>query len=93
MTQPPSTATTLSPNPEVVSRRLGDGAVLVHLSTNKIFELNDTGARIWQLISERATEDRIVENLVHDFEVDAEQATQEVLALVARLRAEGLLGQ
>jgi hypothetical protein len=91
MGQHSSSATLLSPSPEVVSRRLGEGAVLVHLSTNKIFELNDTGARIWQLIMERATERRIVESLVSEFHVTAEQATLELLALVEKLRSEGLL--
>ena len=40
------------PNPDVVSRRLGDDTVLVHLKTNRIFALNPTGARFWELLLE-----------------------------------------
>ena len=33
-------------HPDVVFRRLGEQMVLVHLSTNQVFELNTTGATI-----------------------------------------------
>jgi len=43
-------ADSLKPAPEVLARRLPGGAVLVHMRTNRIFELNETGARIWELL-------------------------------------------
>ena len=43
----------------VVSSRLGDAGVLVHLRTNQIFELNATGVRIWELIGEGSSVEEI----------------------------------
>src|SRR5688500_12327182 len=40
---------------QVVSSRLGDAGVLVHLQTNRIFEVNATGVRIWELAGEGRT--------------------------------------
>jgi hypothetical protein len=40
----------LRPEDDVVSRRLEDEVVLVHLRTNRIYKLNETGARLWELL-------------------------------------------
>ncbi len=37
-------------SPDVTARRLGENIVLVHLGTDRIYELNPTAARIWELI-------------------------------------------
>jgi len=70
---------------------MGAGVVLVHLATNCIFELNDTGARIWELISERVPDDRIVDALVSEFSVEREHAGREFARVVGELRREKLL--
>ena len=46
-----SPVTPLRPNPDVIARHLGDGAVLVHIPTNQVYELNHTGARVWELMA------------------------------------------
>jgi hypothetical protein len=68
------------------------GTVLVHLESNRIFELNETGARVWELISEGLERDQVVQRLVQEFAVDATRASSELDALVADLEREGLLG-
>ena len=75
----------------VVSSRLGDTGVLVHLQTNRIFEVNATGLRIWELAGEGRTLAEIEETLRSEFEVAPERMRTEVLALVAELSREGLL--
>jgi hypothetical protein len=86
-----SSATACVRSDDVVYRRVGQGAVLVHLPSNKIFELNTTGARIWELIVARLDQDTIVETLVDEFEVAADRARAEVLHAVAELQREGLV--
>ena len=86
-----SSTAALAPNADVVARRMGAGVVLVHLATNRIFELNDTGARIWELINERVSEGRIVDALVREFNVGREQAGMELARVIGELRGEGLL--
>jgi hypothetical protein len=76
----------------VVSRRLDDQTVLVKLRTNRIFELNRTGARLWELLEEAPSESQIVTGLLAEFDVSQEQLEREVRALLDSLLEEGLIG-
>lgn len=82
---------TFRPQPDVVSRRLDEQTVLVNLRTNRIFELNRTGARLWDLLGEGSSESQIVEQLLAEFEVPQEQLEREVRALLDSLLDEGLI--
>lgn len=81
----------LRPGPDVIARRLGEAAVLVHLPSNRIFELNATGARIWDLLCEGLDAAQIQARLIEEFTVDAARAADELGDLLARLRDAGLL--
>lgn len=81
----------LRPSEHVVSSRLGDAGVLVHLKTNQIFELNTTGVRIWELIGEGCDVEAVIGRLGLEFDVDRNQLRREVTELVTALRREGLL--
>ena len=76
---------------QVVSSRLGDAGVLVHLQTNRIFEVNATGLRIWELAGEGRTLSEIEETLQGEFDVDPVRLRTELLELVSELTREGLL--
>jgi hypothetical protein len=78
-------------HPQVVSSRLGDGGVLVHLGTNRIFELNATGFRIWELIGQGLDPVAIVDTLEGEFTVARARLRAELDSLVASLLGEGLL--
>ena len=54
-------------NPNVLTRRLDRATILVHLVTNRIFELNETGTRVWELLGEGLDTDCIVRRLVDEF--------------------------
>jgi hypothetical protein len=81
----------LAPSPNVVSSRLGEGAVLVQLETNQIFELNTTGLRAWELIAEGLDLDAVIDRLGREFDVDEGRVRAEVTDLVAALVQQGLL--
>ena len=81
----------LEPPSDVVGRRLGDSTVLIRLHTNRIYELNSTGARIWELIVEGVTLRQISAALQCEFDVDAGTAAEAVDELVLTLRREGLV--
>ncbi|MBA2304223.1 MAG: PqqD family protein [Acidobacteria bacterium] len=76
---------------QVVSSRLGDAGVLVHLKTNRIYEVNATGLRIWELAGEGRTLGEIETTLQREFDIDRERLRRELLALVTELTREGLL--
>jgi hypothetical protein len=65
-------------------------AVVVHLGSNRIYELNDTGARIWELASEEATLDGLIDRLQGEFDVDREQLASDVAIIVDDFVREGL---
>ncbi|HEX6211610.1 MAG TPA: PqqD family protein [Methylomirabilota bacterium] len=76
----------------MVARRLGESSVLVDLRTNRIYELNTTAARIWELAEAGRSIDQIVLALEDEYDSGGVDIRSEVDALVERLQAEGLLG-
>lgn len=81
---------TFTANPDVVFKRLEDRMVLVHLTTNQIFELNSTGARVWELLQDGITGDALFDRLNAEFAVDSETLRREVETLLSELIAAGL---
>lgn len=81
----------LSPARDVVFREMPDGAVLVHLGTNAIFELNATGSRVWMLLSEGRSRPEITARLTAEFDVTTATAEAEVASLLGRLADAGLV--
>jgi hypothetical protein len=81
----------LQPHPGAVLRRVGDGAVLVELGSGHVFELNDTAARIWELVVERGTVAETVEALLEEFTADKAGLMSDVVELVDTLTDRGLL--
>jgi hypothetical protein len=79
------------PSPDVISQELDGEVVLVHLQTNRIFALNQTGARFWQLLESGHDRARIREALASEFDVEHELLEREMEGLVDALAAEGLV--
>ena len=75
----------------MVSSQLGDAGVLVHLRTNRIFEVNATWLRIWELAGEGRPLAEIEDTLRGEFDVDPARLHTELLNLVDELAREGLL--
>jgi hypothetical protein len=59
--------------------------VLVHLDTNQIYTLNDTGARFWELLTEGGDRPTIEGALRAEFEVSDEEVAAEVDRLLGDL--------
>jgi hypothetical protein len=79
----------IRPHPDVVFRVLGDGAVLVNLANNRIFELNDTATAAWTRLVQGDSRDAIAAALTAEFDVDLRTAIDAINTLVADLaRAE-----
>ena len=72
------------PHRDVISRMLDDEAVILDLQSGEYFGLNETGARIWELLEQHDTSE-IAQLLAGEFDVTSEQAAEEVDALIQRL--------
>ena len=81
----------LRPNPDVVTQEIEGEIVLVHLLTNRIYALNETGARLWAMLDAGYDPARIQHELLREFDVDPTELEREVAALVDELAREGLL--
>lgn len=81
----------LSISPDAVSRRLADEVVVVNLKSNRIFSLNPTGARYWELLESGAEPDQIRSKLTQEFDVESSQLSREIEELEEKLLEEGLV--
>ena len=80
-----------APSPDVVFRELEGEAVLLNLDTGMYFGLNATGVRMWQLIEQHRTLERVLASLEREFDAPATQLQAELLAWVSQLEQHGLL--
>lgn len=79
------------PAEDVVYRELHGRVVLVHLETDRIYALNETGARLWELLADGRSRPAIREQMLEEFEVEPEELDEEIDALLAELKAAGLV--
>ena len=82
---------TLTIPDHVMSRQVGDEAVILDLSSGTYFGLDPIGARVWQLLADGANLQQVVTTLLADYEVAQEQLQQDVQALVDDLVTRGLV--
>ena len=81
-------------DPSIVSREVAGETILVPIRNDvgdmdSIYTLNETAARTWALIDGERTLAQIGEQLVEEFEVNPEQASQDLRELIAQLEAIG----
>lgn len=76
---------------DVVSRRMGEKTVLVHLGTDRIHTLNRTGSRLFELLREGADRREIRRQVTAEYEIEPEELDRELGRLVAELRSIGIL--
>jgi hypothetical protein len=77
----------------VVSRRVEDLVVIVHLRTDRIYELNRTGGRLWELLEDGSTYGEALLALQDEFEVDREKLEREAENFVDMLVREDVVGK
>lgn len=73
------------PHPQVAARIVDGSAVIVLADAGEVNVLNPVGSRIWELIDGAHSGNDIVQRIVAEYEVTAEQATQDVQAFLQTL--------
>ena len=71
------------PDHDVLAKRVADEIVLVHLETNRIYELNRTAAFLWDALAAGSTQAELEERLALEFDVDPEQLAREIDELLS----------
>ena len=81
-------------NDEHIAGDLLDGEVVILNKNDSVYYgLNDVGGRIWQLIKEPQNVTDLIDILMEEYDVDQEQCTNEVLALLDDMAEKGLIAQ
>ena len=66
------------PNPEVVTKRLDEELVIIHLGTDQIFSLNSSAARFWELLESGLGVLEAKEQLVEEFAVSMPELDEDI---------------
>lgn len=74
-------------------RQIEDEVVAVDVPTSTYVSANDSGTVLWQALTEGATRDELVTLLADRFDLEADQAGEDVDAFLAQLQAQGLLDE
>lgn len=75
----------------VVAKTIDDVAVLLDLTNETYYSLNDVGSRVWELADGQRTITAIVDTLVSEYDAAPDQIREDVDNLLADLASEGLL--
>ncbi|MDO9576302.1 MAG: PqqD family protein [Candidatus Cloacimonadales bacterium] len=76
----------------IVSRKIADEFILVPIRQNvgdleSIYTLNETAARIWELIDGKMKVEEIKEKIVEEFEVTPEEAEKDIMEHLQQLES------
>ena len=76
---------------DVLFRILDDEAVILNRATGVYFGLDDVGTRVWQLMSEHGSTDKVVEGLLAEYDVEEIQCRRDLNQLIRQLIEKGLV--
>ncbi len=77
--------------PNVLVRFLDNESVFLNLETERYFGLDETGTRMWQLITAAPSIDAAFQQLRDEYDVEPEQLRANLAELLSRLIDNGLL--
>ena len=79
------------PDPNVLAKRVDDEIVLVHVETNRIYELNRTAASLWDALAGGSSKAELEQQLALEFDVDPEHLSREIDELLRQFASERLI--
>ncbi|HET8820913.1 MAG TPA: PqqD family protein [Thermoleophilaceae bacterium] len=78
---------------DVVSRKVGDRLVVVDLQTNRIYELNPTASRLWELLETGRDRAELEQAMLKEFEVREPDLSVNLDETLNLLSAKGLIAE
>ena len=75
----------------VLVRFLDKESVLLNLETERYFGLDETGTRMWQLVTSSENVDAAYAQLLNEYDVEAELLRNNLRELLEKLTSNGLL--
>ena len=72
-------------------RVLGDEAVILNLASGVYFGLDTVGTRMWQLISEHGSTDKVIAAMLDEYAAEEGQLRSDLDKLIEQLSEKGLV--
>ena len=88
-----STPARFRSSPDALATRVGDEIVLVDLKTDRIYSLNRTAARIWELVCADCDRTEVERRMLEEFDVTPGQLAEAIDELVMSMTQDGLLSR
>jgi Coenzyme PQQ synthesis protein D (PqqD) len=79
------------PSPDVVASRAGEEVVVVDLKTDRIYSLNRTAARAWELFCADCERAEVEHRMLEEFDVESGELTNAIDDLLDSLTRNRLL--
>jgi hypothetical protein len=79
------------PHLDVLASRVDDEVVLVHLGTDRILSLNQTAARVWELVCAGCDQPEVRRQMLAEFDVSGDELDRELTRVFEALQDHGLL--
>lgn len=76
---------------DVLFTDLGSEGMLLHLKDELYFELNEVGARTWQLLNEHGETTIVLKHLLAEYEVEEATLRQDLAKLIGAMKDANLL--
>jgi hypothetical protein len=74
-----------------VSCELAGEAAVLNTKTGVYYGLDPVGARVWQLVQQPRRISEVGEQIVAEYDVESQRCMSDIVALLEKLRSEGLL--
>ena len=81
----------VSASPHQVYTTLGSEAVVLELQASKYFGMNDVGTAVWDFLQQPREVSNVIEHIVNNYDVSADQAEVEILGFLQNLVDKGLV--
>lgn len=75
----------------VLVRFMDRESVLLNLETERYFGLDETGTRMWQIVTAAPTVESALQQLLEEYDVDPQVLQNNLMELLSRLVENGLL--
>ena len=76
---------------EVIFQELEGEAVLLNMQSGIFFGLNPVAKRMWELLNELGQAEKVLQQLLREYEASEEQLRQDLVDFIERLKSKGLV--
>ena len=78
-------------NNEVFASQIDDEVVMMNIQSGKYYGMDTIGSRIWELINEKIQVQQVIDQLIEEYDVSAEQCQNDVLEFLDELNQNKLV--